>query len=327
MDGSKIEWTDATFNIAWGCAKISAGCKNCYADSLSHRYGLNVWGLGAPRRTFGAKHWNEPRRWNARAEKEGRRKRVFCSSMCDVFEEHPTIDAEREKLWPLIRETPWLDWQLLTKRADRIAKCLPTDWGNGYANAWLLVSAEDQQCAEERIGYLLRVPAVVHGISYEPAIGPLDVRRWFKRGSVCDCDRGGPRGTFCAAGWIRCNAGLRRLNWLIVGGESGPGARPFEVEWARTVAQQCKAAGVPVFCKQLGAHVIDRNDSGLEGDCDPPLRPWHWPHGTECEDWTNDRSRHYQGAPVRVLLKDRKGGDPSEWPEDLRIREFPESTP
>ncbi len=109
-----IEWTDHTFNVAWGCMKVSPGCQHCYADTLSSRYGFDVWGPAATteRRTFGDKHWAEPYRWNKAAGNAGVRRRVFCCSMCDLFEDHPTIDAEREKLWPLIRATPHLDWRL-----------------------------------------------------------------------------------------------------------------------------------------------------------------------------------------------------------------------
>lgn len=228
---SAIEWTDHTFNIAWGCMKVSPGCQHCYADTLSRRYGHDVWGPAAttPRRTFGAKHWNEPLRWNAAAEREGVRKRVFSSSMCDVFEEHPTIDAEREKLWPLIRATPSLDWQLLTKRPERIAECLPDDWSAGYANVWLGTSVESQPYAW-RVDELARVPAAVHFISAEPLLGPLNLGRQLERLSVSQT-------------W-----------WLIAGGESGPGARPMELGWAEWLRDQCWDNDVAFFLKQLGGH-------------------------------------------------------------------------
>lgn len=128
-DKTIIAWTHRTFNLAWGCTKVSPGCKNCYADTLSGRYGHSVWGPKNPRRTFGPKHWAEPLKWNAEAQAAGTRLRVFSSSMCDYMEDHPTITQERAKLWPLIRATPHLDWQLLTKRSDRIAANLPADWG------------------------------------------------------------------------------------------------------------------------------------------------------------------------------------------------------
>src|SRR6185436_18027435 len=119
-------------------------CAHCYAKTLSERWGFDVWGEENSRRIFGDKHWAEPLKWNAKAQAAGERRRVFCSSMADVFEDHPTIDQERAKLWPLIRATPWLDWQLLTKRADRILSCLPADFSRAtYPNVWLGFTAEN----------------------------------------------------------------------------------------------------------------------------------------------------------------------------------------
>jgi len=240
---TSIEWCDHTFNIAWGCMKVSPGCQHCYADTLSNRYGFDVWGPAATteRRTFGAKHWAEPRRWNAAAEKAGQRRRVFCCSMCDVFEDHPTIDAERAKLWPLIRETPWLDWQLLTKRPERIAANLPDDWGAGYPNVWLGTSVESQEYADDRIGHLIAVPAAVRFLSAEPLLDRVSLRwaSWAPlNGRRVDRDHlDGVRGL---------------LHWIIVGGESGPGARPMADAWARELRDQCAEAGIAFFLKQLG---------------------------------------------------------------------------
>jgi protein gp37 len=251
-----IDWTDHTFNIVWGCVQISPACTNCYAMMLAKRWGFDVWGKDAPRRTFGAKkHWNEPLKWNAAAECEGRRHRVFCSSMADVFEDHPTVDQEREKLWPLIRSTPWLDWQLLTKRADRIAQCLPHDWGKGYPNVWLGVTAENQVWADARIPHLLQTPATVRFISAEPLLGPLDVTLHLNRWKCAECgatDHVHPcdsqRFEFCANTIERVTG----LDQVIVGGESGPHARPMHPDWARSLRDQCVAAGVSYFFKQWG---------------------------------------------------------------------------
>lgn len=150
-----ISWTDHTFNIAWGCQKVSPGCQFCYADTLSNRFGLDVWGPEKPRRTFGEKHWNDPVRWNRKATKQ---ELVFCSSMCDIFEDHPTVIEELKKLWPLIKATPKLEWQLLTKRSERIKESLPADWGEGYPNAWLGVSVENKDY-EYRADHLREAPA------------------------------------------------------------------------------------------------------------------------------------------------------------------------
>ncbi len=249
-DKTLIAWTDHTFNIAWGCVKVSPGCTNCYADDLSSRYGFDVWGPKAPRRTFGEKHWNEPRKWNRLAALEGQRRRVFCSSMCDNFEDHPTIVAQLPRLWALVRETPWLDWQLLTKRADRIARSLPADWytySNGYPNVWLGVSCENQEYADRRVPCLAHVPAVVRFVSYEPALGPID---WNVR-SVWPTNMGlTPRL-------------IDGLDWIIYGGESGAHHRGHELDWPRQTREQCAAAGVAFFYKQSPARFTER---GIELD-------------------------------------------------------------
>lgn len=214
-----ISWTDHTFNIAWGCAKVSPGCANCYADGLADKFGYDVWGKGRPRRTFGQKHWNDPARWNRKAEQTGERRRVFCSSMCDIFEDHPTINEERERLWPIIRQTPWLDWQLLTKRPERIAENLPSDWRGGYPNVWLGTSVENNDYAH-RADHLRPIEAAVRFLSYEPALGPLDM------------------------------LDLHRIDWVIYGGESGHGRREHEPAWACHMRDMCKARGVSFYYKQ-----------------------------------------------------------------------------
>ncbi len=218
-----ISWTDSSFNIAWGCVKVSPGCKSCYADALSERAGFNLWGPNTERRVFKQKHWDEPLKWNDAADERGIRHRVFSSSMCDIFEDHPTIKQELARLWPLIRMTPWLDWQLLTKRSERIADCLPPDWGKGYPNVWLGVSVENEDYAH-RAEDLCAVPAVVRFISYEPALGPLE----------------------------RLN--LDGISWVIYGGESGAAHRADDPQWAKRMAERCACAGVALFYKQASAN-------------------------------------------------------------------------
>ena len=227
-----IAWTDRTFNIAWGCVKVSPGCKNCYAETLSSRYGHDVWGPNSPRRTFGSKHWAEPLAWNAQAQVEGRRHRVFCSSMCDVFEDHPTITEQRARLWPLIKGTPNLDWQLLTKRPERILGNLPDDWGTGWENVWLGTSIENNDYVQ-RADILRTIPATIRFISYEPALGPID------------------------------KLNLEDIHWLICGGESGPGFRPMDLSWARAARAKCAIAGTAFFFKQSSAI---RTEMGVELD-------------------------------------------------------------
>lgn len=230
-DKTIIAWTNHTFNIAWGCTKIDPGCMACYAETLATRFGHDVWGPTKPRRTFEARHWSEPLAWNREAEAgktvsvmgAGHPPLVFCSSMCDVFEDHPTITEERAKLWPLIRATSNLHWQILTKRADRIERCLPKDWGEGYPNVWLGVSISEQNGCW-RADELRTIPAVVRFISYEPALGP-----------------------------IHDTLELRDIDWVIQGGESGSGFRPMDLEWARAMRRTCDVVGVAYFFKQSAA--------------------------------------------------------------------------
>jgi protein gp37 len=222
---SSIEWTDHTFNPWWGCTKISQGCKHCYAETLSNRYGHDIWGPRGSRRTFGEKHWQEPLKWNRFAAEHEQRMRVFCASMADVFEDNPSIASEREKLWSLIEETPMLDWLLLTKRPENMLRLTP--WGEAWPqNVWAMTSVEDQDQANQRIPELLNIPAIVRGLSVEPLLAPIDLSPW-----------------------------LRDIQWVIVGGESGPHARPMAPNWARQIREQCRTAEVAFFFKQWGAWI------------------------------------------------------------------------
>lgn len=331
MKETKIQWTDHTFNPHWGCARVSPGCENCYAEAFAKRTGHKVWGANADRREFGDKHWAEPLKWNRDAEKAGVRRRVFCASMADVFEDHPVAQRSRERLWPLIEQTPHLDWQLLTKRPDAIAGYLPQTWGAGWPNVWLGTTVEDQKRADERIAPLLRVPAAVRFLSCEPLLGPVDLcrTRFDEANPSFDMLRFGFWDT--PYGFANCSEAHRRfgrpIDWVIVGGESGPRARRFDAEWARAIVTQCRDAGVAVFVKQMGAHVVDRNDRfDLCDDTGSPDDWWPWGRHEpdDIEENINGYREEYQGAPVRLRLIDsRKGADPSEWPRDLRVREMP----
>lgn len=214
---SIIEWTHHTFNPWWGCVKVSPGCEHCYAEALSKRTGHSVWGAKADRRFFGEKHWAEPLKWNADAEKAGERHRVFCASMADVFEDRIDLHGERAKLWDLIAATPALDWLLLTKRPENMRAI--AQWGEWPANAWAGCTVEDVK-RKARIGILRNVPARTRFLSIEPLLedlGALD---------------------------------LRGISWVIVGGESGHGARPMREDWVRSIRDQCGGAGVRFFYKQ-----------------------------------------------------------------------------
>ncbi len=246
-ENSKIEWTDHTFNPWWGCLKVSDGCANCYAETFAKRTGHAIWGPAATtqRRTFGDKHWQEPLKWNADAEKAGERRRVFCASMADVFEDHPQLLAERLRLWKLIDQTPALDWLLLTKRPENAAYMAPCVWeADGWPhNVWIGTTVENQATAAERIPVLATIPAEVRFLSCEPLLGPVDLSPWM-----------GEREWTQVAPGVRSRQGPL-VDWVIAGGESGPHARPMHTDWARSLRDQCQAASVPFLFKQWGQYV------------------------------------------------------------------------
>ena len=215
------------FNPWIGCARVSPGCDNCYAESMAKRYGWHDWQNSTPRHLTSDSYWRQPLRWDRAAERAGTRARVFCASLADVFDPHAPAGA-RELLWDLISATPNLDWLLLTKRPNLAAGMLPSDFcDQTFPNVWLGASAEDQEHFERRWPILAAIPAAVRFISYEPMLGPLRIQPWHGPG---------------------------HLDWLIWGGESGPGARSCEVEWARNVTADCEKYGVAVFGKQWGSY-------------------------------------------------------------------------
>lgn len=224
---SKIEWTDHTFNPWTGCTNVSPGCDHCYAEAWSKRSGHVKWG-NSPRKRTTEQYWRAPNIWNTRAAQfaaqHGRRQRVFCASLADVFDNQAAKEW-RIDLFSLIRECSGLDWLLLTKRPQNIRKMLPADWGAGYRNVWLGVTAEDQERYDQRWKHLANVPAAVRFVSYEPAIGPLRISNL-----------------------------LSRPDWLIVGGESGPGARAMDPQWVRDVVADCRRIGIAPFFKQWGTY-------------------------------------------------------------------------
>lgn len=239
-----ISWCDHTFNPWWGCAKVSPACTHCYAETFSKRLGQKVWGVEAERRFFGPKHWNEPLKWNAAALKDGVRRRVFCASMADVFEDRKDLVQARADLFLTIEETPSLDWLLLTKRPDNIRALLP-NWYRGvpWPNVWLGTTGEDNEWAIPRLDALLDVEAVVHFLSYEPALGPLSsLHRYTSR-----TERN------------------HRLDWVIAGGESGHKARSPDIEWLREVRDQCAFSGIAFHFKQWGGFHPKANGRALDG--------------------------------------------------------------
>ena len=222
-DTTSIAWADRTFNPWWGCVKVSPGCKNCYAETMDKRTGGSHWGPNSERRLLSQVNWSKPTRWNRTAGGVRVRSRVFSGSMCDVFEDHPTATFLRPRLWSLIRSTPHLDWLLLTKRPENIRFMLPGDWGEkGWPNVWLGTSIENMDYSD-RVDALADIPAVVRFISYEPALGPLDL------------------------------LSLEGIDWVIYGGESGPHHREHDQQWALDMMVRCKTEGVAFFYKQQSA--------------------------------------------------------------------------
>ena len=226
---SRIEWTHHTFNPWWGCVKVSAACDHCYAETWAKRLGEQVWGPKSERRFFSDAHWKEPLRWNKEALETKTRRRVFCASMSDVFENRVDLIPHRLRLLDLIEKTPQLDWLLLTKRIHLVRKQLP----KGYEfpkNVWLGATVENQEVADKRIKYLLGFESPsVRFLSCEPLLGKIDLRKYLRLGS---------HGT--------------RVDWVIAGGESGAGSRAMEPAWPTDLQSQCSAVGVPFHFKQWG---------------------------------------------------------------------------
>lgn len=359
-EDTKIQWCDATWNPWRGCTKVSAGCAHCYADTLSKRnpLTLGVWGPNGTRVVAAEAMWREPVKWNRLAGEgklpdgspnpDGHRPRVFCASLADVFEDwtgtlsrtdgspadhsgpwqligNPAYDpltlyAARDRLGRLIRDTPNLDWLLVTKRPENVARMMadhmfgvnPPDYDTPAVppNVWLGTSVENQAAADERIPHLLRTPAAVRFLSMEPLLGRVDLGdNLFPRLSQM-------RGLFNGA----CDGWSVGVDWVIVGGESGAGARPCNVEWVRDIVRQCRAAGVAAFVKQLGAKPYD----STLGEKVPGATVAHKPS----EPVTAEDCRVI-GACLQAMtdlgIRDKKGGTPAEWPTDLRVREFPEA--
>lgn len=228
MENSKIEWTDHTFNPWIGCKKVSLGCQYCYAEAMSNRYGWAAWGNGTRKRTSEA-NWRKPFAWNRKAQQEGQRKRVFCASLADVFEDNDQIIDWRLDLFEIIAKTPWLDWLLLTKRPEVAARFFRRRDDLLFDNVWMGASVENQQ-AVERAHKLHAIDARILFYSCEPLLEAVDLDLTYYP-----------------------------TDWVIVGGESGPGCRPFNPDWARSIRDECAVAGIPFFMKQLGGHPNKRD--------------------------------------------------------------------
>lgn len=249
-ENSKIQWTDHTFNPWRGCTKVSPGCTNCYADTMSKRNPgtLGVWGKYGTRVVASESMWKQPLKWNREAEASGIRRKVFCASLADVFEGIETMPDSaiqdvfraRVRLFQLIQDTPALDWLLLTKRPENIDPILD---GMGIygtiskimPNVWIGTTVENQEMADKRIPELLKIPAKVRFLSVEPMLEEICLARWMNRFS--DGKKVFPN--------------VAEPDWVIVGGESGGNKRPFDPDWARTIRDQCTSAGTAFFMKQI----------------------------------------------------------------------------
>jgi protein gp37 len=334
-DRTLISWAIATWNPVRGCSRVSAGCQHCYAERQAIRQagpgqayeGLVRSSASGPRWTGElAVNWDgidQPLRWR-------RPRRIFVNSMSDLFHEKLS-DKAIDRVFAVMLAADWHDFLVLTKRPERARAYLTTAdrseriqavvdaelranrrLGGGpdrratmiagrrlpLPNVWIGASVEDQRSADERVPILLDTPAAVRWLSVEPLLGPVELQ---------DEDTSYLRGI--ALDLVADPIGTPGLDWIVVGGESGPGARPCRVSWIRDLVRQCDAADVPVFVKQLGAVPFE--------DQDASEWPAAWPEHVEC--------RLAEPAPAHEAygLRSRKGEDPSEWPSDLRRRELP----
>ena len=359
-ESTGIGWTHHTANFWWGCRRVSPGCEHCYAEHLAVvRRKLPVWG---PPSTTGRERkkgvWKDVPKWNAAAKADGVRRRMFVSSMADVFEAHPQVAPWRAEALDLLADCDGLDVQLLTKRPENIRAMVPAAWLESWpAHVWVGTTVEDQKRAEQRIPHLLAVPAAVRFLSCEPLLEAVDLdppRCPYCRdgGEVQLLDAGAHfihwcvrcDSEACHGMWLDACADARQagINWVIVGGESGPGARPFDLAWARSIVAQCDAADVAVFVKQLGARPVDSAKAAVHQPCmherKPAIRTTIYAADAPevAQARVDERNTALRLAAPQVehplylrgayRIDDRAGADPAEWPKDLRRQSFPEVT-
>jgi protein gp37 len=238
MKNSAINWTDHTANFWWGCQKVSEGCKHCYAETLSKRFGKQIWGLP---QTTDREHksgiWKDIVKWDADAGAEGIRRRVFVSSMSDFLEDHPQVAEWRSKAKYIIRNLKNLDVLILTKRPQNAAQFLFDWWSDFPAHVWMGTTVENQKAVHTRLDYLAAIPSKVHFVSVEPQLEQITLHGE-KNGIVYN--------------WLSSHP--RAIHWVICGGESGPSCRPFSWDWARSLRDQCKESNVAFWMKQGGGH-------------------------------------------------------------------------
>ncbi|WP_126242254.1 phage Gp37/Gp68 family protein [Burkholderia gladioli] len=309
-ENSKIEWTDATFNPWEGCQKVGPGCDHCYAEARNARFGGGTavnWGPGAPRRRTSAANWREPVRWNARHEEffaaHGRRQRVFCASLADVFD-NAVPAAWRRDLAALIETTPALDWLLLTKRIGNAAAMLVDMFPAGTPDhVWLGATVVNQTEADRDVPKLLATPAHVRFLSIEPMLGPVDLgRAWHGEAAV---------GGRCPGRYLPALREVPRpsISWVIAGGESGPVARPAHPDWFRSLRDQCAEASVPFLFKQWGEW---HTGARLIGSGEPVFRQF----GSH-QQWVNKATTWVNGG----ICLDRHGSELRNGGDFMRARD------
>ncbi len=301
-----ISWCDHTFNPWWGCVRVSEGCQKCYAETFAKRLGMGLWGPTAGRRFFDDKHWAEPLKWDKAAKAAGARRRVFCASMADVFEDNGLVWSQRERLWDLVERTPNLEWLILTKRPENILLMTPWQWmKDPPGNVRMGTTIENQKVAGQRLADL-GMWAGKNFLSVEPMLEPVSLAREIVP-DECDYERvdaipdaGEPEEFVeeCEAecDWVNYGNDLvrnpewsewnnwrhhrarlfamgRGIDWVIIGGESGAGARLMELWWVTNLVMECELAGVPVFVKQLGGHP-DKRDEWEKWPAELQRREW-----------------------------------------------------
>jgi len=279
-----IAWCDSTFNPWHGCSKVSAGCEHCFALRDASRWGrATLWGPERLRRHFGDAHWHEPELWDLRAARDGKRRRVFCGSMCDWLEVNrmdPQVELERWRLYVLIEKTTNLDWLMLTKRPenlDRVPWILPDSYWP--RNAWFGVTIENQERCDALMPGILKTTkrAPVLFMSAEPLLGPLLLDDGVNTYYTCneqDVDGN------CCESYDNGETHFVGVDWLIVAGESGPDARPMHPDWVRSLRNNAKAAGIAFFFKGWGEWLPE--GELLLRSTETPDRPVHqWPDGTK----------------------------------------------
>jgi len=283
-ENTKIEWATHTFNPWEGCQKVGPGCDHCYAETRNARFGGGTaanWGPGAPRRRTSAANWRKPLAWDLAAAGTGVRPRVFCASLADVFDN--AVDPEwRADLFKLIRSTPNLDWLLLTKRVGNARDMLPDGWTDEpeghWPNVWIGATIVNQAEADRDIPKLLAVPAAKRFLSMEPLLGPVDLTDI----AIGNREAGVRLNAMTGGEWDDLGHRIEHdpIDWVIVGGESGAGARPMHPDWARALRDQCADFDVPFLFKQWGEWVPDAIGDRCVAFRDGRNMPNLEPHGS-----------------------------------------------